>query len=48
VRVNAAPRVLERTVRRALGSITPAVGFRHDLTHFECFSPLPPQPTYRF
>jgi hypothetical protein len=47
VRVQASPRTLERTVRQALEGIEPASGFHHDLTHFECFSPRPPQPTHR-
>jgi G3E family GTPase len=46
-RVNTAPRTLEQTVREALEQIKPSPDTRYDLTHFECFSPLPPQPTHR-
>jgi len=46
-RVNAAPGTLERSVRQAFAEVTPAPAFRYDFTHFECFSPRPPQPTYR-
>lgn len=45
VRVNALPNQLEQTVRQALAQQT--AHLRYDLTHFECFSPRPPQPTYR-
>ena len=46
-RVNTDPRTLEAIVRRTLaeGGARPAL--RSDLTFLECFSPLPPQPTYR-
>ena len=46
-RVNTDPRTLGRTVRRTIEALTPAPDFHCDFTHFECFSPLPPQPTYR-
>jgi G3E family GTPase len=46
-RVNTDPRTLEQTVRRALEATRPHPDTRYDLTHFECFSPLPPRPTHR-
>jgi G3E family GTPase len=46
-RVNTDPRTLEQIVREALEQVKPSVDTRYDLTHFECFSPLPPQPTHR-
>jgi hypothetical protein len=47
-RVNLEPRRLEQLVRTTLAEIKPQPDFRLDFTHFECFSPLPPEPTYRF
>jgi G3E family GTPase len=47
-RVSIEPRQLEQIVRAALAEIRPYPDFRCDLTHFECFSPLPPEPTFRF
>jgi len=46
-RVNTDPRTLEQTVRQALEATRPGPEVRYDLTHFECFSPLPPEPTHR-
>jgi G3E family GTPase len=46
-RVNTDPRTLGQAVRRAVEALTPRPDFRCDFTHFECFSPLPPQPTHR-
>jgi G3E family GTPase len=46
-RVNADPRTLGQVVRRAVEALTPHPDYRCDYTHFECFSPLPPQPTHR-
>jgi G3E family GTPase len=46
-RVNADPRTLEQIVREALEVTKPQPDTRYDFTHFECFSPLPPQPTHR-
>lgn len=46
-RVAAAPGELERTVRTVFAEVTPDDHFRYDFSHFECFSPLPPQPTHR-
>jgi G3E family GTPase len=46
-RVNTDPSILERAVRQALDHCIPAGNARQDLTHFECFRPLPPQPTHR-
>ncbi len=46
-RVNTDRRTLGQAVRRAIEALTPRPDFRCDLTHFECFSPLPPKPTYR-
>ena len=47
VRVNTDPRTLGQAVRQAIEALTPRPDFHCDFTHFECFSPLPPQPTYR-
>jgi len=46
-RVNTDPHTLEAIVRQTIaeGGARPAL--RSDLTFLECFSPLPPQPTYR-
>jgi hypothetical protein len=46
-RVNTDPRTLGQTVRRTIEALTPPPDFHCDFTHFECFSPLPPQPTHR-
>ncbi len=47
VRVNATPPLLEQIVMQTIEAIKPAPTARYYFTHFECFSPLPPQPTYR-
>jgi G3E family GTPase len=47
VRVNAAPPLLEQVVTQTVDAIKPAPTARYYFTHFECFSPLPPQPTHR-
>jgi G3E family GTPase len=44
-RVDSPPEKLAQTVRQALEAVNPAG--RYELAHFECFSPAPPQPTYR-
>lgn len=46
-RVNTTPRLLEQTVRHLFAEMTPEPDFHYSFAHFECFSPLPPQPTYR-
>ncbi len=47
-RVAAAPKDLERLVRRRLGRTTPAdTPSRCDITHFACFTPAPPTPPHR-
>jgi G3E family GTPase len=46
-RVNTDPQTLAQTVRRSFEATRPQPDFRCDFTHFECFSPSPPQPTYR-
>jgi len=46
-RVNTAPRTLEQAVLQTIEVIKPQPGSRYYFTHFECFSPLPPQPTHR-
>lgn len=46
-RVNAKPELLEQTVRRVFAEVTPEPDFEYEFAHFECFSPLPPQPTHR-
>lgn len=47
VRVNGAPTLLEGVVTQTIDAIKPAPSARYYITHFECFSPLPPQPTHR-
>lgn len=46
-RVNTTPVTLEQTVRQLFAEVTPEPDFHYDFAHFECFSPLPPQPSYR-
>jgi hypothetical protein len=46
-RVQCDPPVLEHAVRDALNALHSAIGARVDVVHLECFSPAPPQPTYR-
>jgi G3E family GTPase len=47
VRVNAAPALLEQVVVQTVESIKPGSGARYYFEHFECFSPLPPKPSYQ-
>ncbi len=44
VRVNATPEQLERMTMQAIEASKPAPNSRYYIEHFECFSPLPPQP----
>jgi G3E family GTPase len=46
-RVHTTPALLEQIVRWAFAEMTPAPDFRYEFSHFECFSPAPPQPTHR-
>lgn len=46
-RVHTEPLILEQTVRRIFAEVTPAPDLQYRFEHFECFSPSPPQPTYR-
>ncbi len=46
-RVNTTPTILEALTHRAIEAVKIDAGVRHYFTHFECFSPLPPNPTYR-
>jgi Ni2+-binding GTPase involved in maturation of urease and hydrogenase len=46
-RVNTDPRTLEAIVRQTIAAAGARPALRSDLTFLECFSPLPPQPTYR-
>lgn len=46
-RVNTEPPSLAQTVQQAIEAVKPQAGSRYYFTHFECFSPLPPQPTHR-
>jgi G3E family GTPase len=46
-RVNANPRALEDLVREVVAQSLAWPGARHEWNHFECFSPLPPVPTFR-
>ncbi len=47
VRVNATPALLEQIVTQTVENKKPAPTARYYFTHFECFSPLPPEPTHR-
>ncbi|MEZ4861635.1 MAG: GTP-binding protein [Caldilineaceae bacterium] len=47
VRVHAPPPLLATVVEQTLAATKPQPGARHYFEHFECFSPLPPKPTYR-
>lgn len=46
-RVHSSPAHLEETVRWAFAEMTPAPTFHYIFTHFACFAPAAPQPTYR-
>lgn len=46
-RVNTEPRTLELVVLQTIEGSKPQPSSRYYFTHFECFSPLPPQPTHR-
>lgn len=46
-RVNSDPRTLEQMVREVVAQTVPEPHTRLAWTHFECFSPLPPVPTFR-
>ena len=46
-RVSSPPDKLEQTVRQGLERIKPSQTARYLFTHFESFSPAPPQPTHR-
>jgi G3E family GTPase len=46
-RVNTDPRTLEAIVRQTIAQVGEQRPLRSALTFLECFSPLPPQPTYR-
>jgi hypothetical protein len=46
-RVNATPAQLEQIALRAIEAARPDAASRYYLEHFECFSPLPPQPVHR-
>lgn len=46
-RVSSEPRILERMVRDIVAQTVPGPDTRLEWTHFECFSPLPPVPTFR-
>jgi G3E family GTPase len=46
-RVNTIPTTLESIVRRTATEVSGERGIRCKFSYFECFSPLPPQPTFR-
>ncbi|MCX6044667.1 MAG: cobalamin biosynthesis protein [Chloroflexi bacterium] len=46
-RVNIEPPTLEQAVVQTIERIKPQPDSRYYFTHFECFSPLPPEPTHR-
>jgi G3E family GTPase len=46
-RVSTDPHTLEAIVRQTIAETSARPALRSDLTFLECFSPLPPQPTYR-
>ncbi len=47
VRVNGQPPEIEDTVRHTLSAVGLAHGLRTEVAALDCFSPLPPKPTYR-
>jgi G3E family GTPase len=47
VRAAASPQILEEAVRSTLDEAGSDWQLHCDITHFECFRPAPPQPTYR-
>ncbi|MFN8449284.1 MAG: GTP-binding protein [Anaerolineae bacterium] len=46
-RVNTTPDKLRTTVEQVVGDVCVRLQTRFEYVHFECFSPLPPQPTFR-
>lgn len=46
VRVHASPAILEQVVTQTVDALKPAPSARYYFTHFECFRPLAPEPTY--
>jgi G3E family GTPase len=46
-RVHTIPPTLESIVRRTTAQISAQQGIRCEFSYLECFSPLPPQPTFR-
>jgi G3E family GTPase len=46
-RVHISPITLESIVRHVFAELSPPPTFRYTFTRFACFSPAPPQPTYR-
>jgi G3E family GTPase len=46
-RVNTIPTTLESIVRRMAAEVSAERGIRCKFSYLECFSPLPPQPTFR-
>lgn len=47
-RVSATPEQLQATVQQAIADTSARLQTAFAYDHFECFSPLPPQPTFRF
>jgi G3E family GTPase len=47
-RVNAIPAALRATIEQVVSDVCQGAQTDFEYTHFECFSPLPPQPTFRF
>ena len=46
-RVNATPEHLQTLVRQAIADACASLGVTFSVSHHECFSPLPPEPTFR-
>ncbi|MFM7584660.1 MAG: hypothetical protein ACKO9F_18300, partial [Caldilinea sp.] len=46
-RIQSTPTTLESVVREVFDELAPSPDFDCQFTQFECFSPLPPTPTYR-
>jgi G3E family GTPase len=47
-RVNAIPAALRATIEQVVSDVCRHAQTHFEYTHFECFSPLAPQPTFRF
>jgi hypothetical protein len=46
VRVNTTPDKLRGSIEQVISDVCQQMHISFEYTHFECFSPLPPEPTY--